>query len=163
RHPEHVAATRRSWSSWSGCSWTTARSTPAGRCGGSIPTGRRRPSFRSRSRGRSGGGSPAWGTTSAICWRRGRRSATWSGWRLETERPAVQPGPLEIEWGEGEDVRRRVSDLVASLAERDYVLPLDVNDSSIPGESEVVFKHNLERELIVRSTQISRRTRYYLS
>src|SRR5689334_2751379 len=49
--------------------------------------------------------------------------------RLETEAPADPPGPLEIEWGEGEDVRRRVSDLVASLAERDYVLPLDVDDS----------------------------------
>jgi len=83
--------------------------------------------------------------------------------RLETQPPAVHAGPLEIEWGEGEDVRRRVSDLVASLAERDYVLPLDVDDSSIPGESEVVFKHNLERELIVRSTEISRRARYYLS
>ncbi|HEX7842371.1 MAG TPA: tetratricopeptide repeat protein, partial [Kofleriaceae bacterium] len=83
--------------------------------------------------------------------------------RLETQGPTVLPGPLEIEWGEGEDVRRRVSDLVASLAERDYLLPLDVDDSSIQGESEVVFKHNLERELIVRSTEISRRARYYLS
>lgn len=83
--------------------------------------------------------------------------------RQETAPPPVQPGPLEIEWGNGEDVRRRVSDLVASLAERDYVLPLDVDDSSIPGEAEVVFKHNLERELIVGSTEISRRTRYYLS
>lgn len=83
--------------------------------------------------------------------------------RLETAAPQVAPGPLDIEWGEGEQVRRRVSDLVASLADRDYVLPLDVDDSSIQGEREVVFKHNLERELIVRSTEISRRARYYLS
>jgi tetratricopeptide (TPR) repeat protein len=83
--------------------------------------------------------------------------------RLESEPPAVLPGPLEVEWGDGEDVRRRVSDLVASLAERDYLLPLDVDDSSIQGESEVVFKHNLERELIVRSTEVGRRARYYLS
>jgi len=83
--------------------------------------------------------------------------------RLESLLPQILPSPLEIEWGEGEDVRRRVSDLVASLAERDYVLPLDVDDSSIQGEYEVVFKHNLERELIVRSTEISRRSRYYLS
>ncbi len=83
--------------------------------------------------------------------------------RLETGPPVVQPEPLEIEWGDGEEVRRRVSDLVASLAERDYVLPLDVDDSSIQGEAEVVFKHNLERELVVRSTEISRRARYYLS
>jgi tetratricopeptide (TPR) repeat protein len=83
--------------------------------------------------------------------------------RLETALPEVAPGPLELEWGDGEDVKRRVSDLVASLADRDYVLRLDVDDSSIPGESEVVFKHNLERELIVRSTEVSRRARYYLS
>ena len=54
------------------------------------------------------------------------------------------PAPLDLEWGEGEDVRRRISDLIASLAERDYVLPLEVDDSSIPGEAEVVFKHNLD-------------------
>jgi tetratricopeptide (TPR) repeat protein len=83
--------------------------------------------------------------------------------RLETALPAVAPGPLELEWGDGEDVKRRVSDLVASLADRDYLLRLDVDDSSIPGESEVVFKHNLERELIVRSTEVGRRARYYLA
>ena len=83
--------------------------------------------------------------------------------RLETELPPLPPGPLELEWGDGEDVRRRVSDLVASLADRDYLLPLEASDSSIPGEAEVVFKHNLERELIIRSTEISRLKRYYLS
>src|SRR5262249_3670812 len=83
--------------------------------------------------------------------------------RLETAQPVNPPGPLELEWGEGEDVRRRVSDLSASLADRDYVLRLDVDDSSIPGEAEVVFKHNLERDLIIRSTEVSRRARYYLS
>jgi tetratricopeptide (TPR) repeat protein len=83
--------------------------------------------------------------------------------RLEAQLPAIPPGPLELEWGEGEDVRRRVSDLVATLADRDYVLRLEVDDSSIPGEAEVVFKHNLERELISRSTEVSRMTRYYLA
>ena len=83
--------------------------------------------------------------------------------RLEAELPVLAPGPLELEWGDGEDVRRRMSDLVASLADRDYVLPLEADDSSIPGEAEVVFKHNLERELIIRSTEISRLAHYYLS
>jgi tetratricopeptide (TPR) repeat protein len=83
--------------------------------------------------------------------------------RLEAELPVPPPGPFELEWGDGEDVRRRVSDLVAMLAERDYVLRLDVDDSSIPGEAEVVFKHNLERELIIRSTESGRLARYYLS
>jgi len=83
--------------------------------------------------------------------------------RLEAPQPPIAPSPLELEWGDGEEVRRRVSDVVASLADRDYVLPLEVDDSSIPGEAEVVFKHNLERELIIRSTEVSRRARYYLS
>ncbi len=46
-------------------------------------------------------------------------------------------------------MRRRVSDLISILADRDYLLPLDADDSTIPGDVEVVFKHNLERELIV--------------
>jgi tetratricopeptide (TPR) repeat protein len=83
--------------------------------------------------------------------------------RLEAQLPASPPGPLELEWGNGEDVRRRVADLVAMLADRDYVLRLEALDSSIPGEDEVVFKHNLERELIIRSTEVSRLARYYLS
>lgn len=74
----------------------------------------------------------------------------------------MPPGPLELEWGQGEDVRRRISDLISILADQDYLLPLEADDSSIPGEAEVVFKHNLERELIVRSTEHGRLARYYL-
>jgi tetratricopeptide (TPR) repeat protein len=83
--------------------------------------------------------------------------------RLERPPDPTPPGPLEIEWGNGEDVRRRVSDLVSILADRDYLLPLDAGDSSIPGDVEVVFKHNLERELIVRSTEPGKLERYYLA
>ena len=83
--------------------------------------------------------------------------------RLEAPPPRTEPGPLEIEWGNGEDVRRRVSDLIAGLADQDYLLPLDADDSSIPGETEIVFKHNLERELIIRSTEQTRLARYYLA
>jgi len=42
------------------------------------------------------------------------------------------------------------------------VLRLEVDDSSIPGEAEVVFKHNLERELIITLDRGHRRARYYL-
>ena len=83
--------------------------------------------------------------------------------RLERPIPEILPGPLELEWGEGEDVRRRLSDLVSILAERDYLLPLDAEDSSIAGDVEVVFKHNLERELISRSTEPAKLSRYYLT
>ncbi len=83
--------------------------------------------------------------------------------RLEQPPPRQTPTALELEWGNGEDVRRRISDLIAILADQDYLLPLDADDSSIPGETEIVFKHNLERELILRSTEPGRLTRYYLS
>ena len=83
--------------------------------------------------------------------------------RLEQPAPAQAPSPLEIEWGNGEDVRRRISDLISILADQDYLLPLEADDSSIPGEAEVVFKHNLERELIIQSTETGRLARYYLS
>ncbi len=82
--------------------------------------------------------------------------------RLEQAPPTQPVNPLEIEWGNGEDVRRRISDLISILADRDYLLPLEADDSSIPGEAEVVFKHNLERELIIRSTENGRLARYYL-
>lgn len=83
--------------------------------------------------------------------------------RLEEPAPQQPPSALELEWGNGEAVRRRVSDLIAILADRDYLLPLDADDSSIPGETEIVFKHNLERELIVCSTEPGRLARYYLA
>ena len=83
--------------------------------------------------------------------------------RLEAPAPRAEPGPLEIEWGDGEEVRRRISDLIAGLSDQEYLLSLDADDSSIPGETEIVFKHNLERELIVRSTEPNRLARYYLA
>jgi tetratricopeptide (TPR) repeat protein len=90
-------------------------------------------------------------------------SAVISMTRLERLPAKAQPAPLDIEWGNGEDVRRRVSDLISSLADRDYLLLLEADDSSIMGEAEVVFKHNLERELIAKSTETARLSRYYLS
>jgi tetratricopeptide (TPR) repeat protein len=82
--------------------------------------------------------------------------------RLDDLRDERAAEPLDYQWGEGEPVRRRVSDLVSILAERDYLLPLDAADSTIPGDVEVVFKHNLERELIVRSTEPAKLSRYHL-
>jgi tetratricopeptide (TPR) repeat protein len=81
--------------------------------------------------------------------------------RLEQAEPPPA-NALDIEWGQGEDVRRRLSDLISILADRDYLLTLDAEDSSIPGDVEVVFKHNLERELIARSIEPSKLGRYYL-
>jgi tetratricopeptide (TPR) repeat protein len=83
--------------------------------------------------------------------------------RLEAPAPEQTPTALAFEWGQGEDVRRRISDLISILADQDYLLPLEADDSSIPGEQEVVFKHNLERDLIVKSTEQGRLARYYLA
>lgn len=83
--------------------------------------------------------------------------------RLELASEATALAALDVDWGEGEQVRRRLSDLVSMLAERDYLLPLDSADSSLPGDLEIVFKHNLERELIVRLTDRNRSARYHLS
>lgn len=79
------------------------------------------------------------------------------------ERGRTWGDPLDIEWGNGEDVRRRVADVVHILAERDYVLLLDAEDSSMPSDVEVVFKHNLEREQIARATDPDRAARYAIA
>ncbi len=71
--------------------------------------------------------------------------------------------PLDLEWGDGERVRRRLADLVGSLAERDYLLVLDSDDSTIVGDTEIVFKHNLEREIVMKATPAARLAQFHLS
>lgn len=58
--------------------------------------------------------------------------------RLERDVPEL--------WGGAEDLAAHHRDILAALAERDYVMPLP--DASLPGESEFAFKHNLEREAL---------------
>ena len=71
--------------------------------------------------------------------------------------------PLDLEWGDAERVRRRMTDLVGSLAERDYLLVLDREDSTVAGDIEIVFKHNLEREVVVKGTEPGKMARYHLA
>jgi len=69
---------------------------------------------------------------------------------------------LAYEWSdEGEAIRRDVLSTVAGLVDSDYLLQLDAEDSTIGGEIEVVFKHNLERELIAKSTDPERLALYH--
>jgi tetratricopeptide (TPR) repeat protein len=49
-------------------------------------------------------------------------------------------------WGGAEDLAAHYRDLLDGLRERDYVLAMP--DSSMPGEHELAFKHNLERETL---------------
>jgi tetratricopeptide (TPR) repeat protein len=82
--------------------------------------------------------------------------------RLENDEHPVG-NPLEYEWTDGDRTGRRIRDLVYALGEQDYLLALDATDSTMPGDVEIVFKHNLERELIVKSTEAGRRARYHLT
>ncbi len=63
-------------------------------------------------------------------------------------------------WGGHESVVAYYDELLASLEERDYVLTLP--DSSIAGEVEYAFKHNLERETLHRLTNRIRMRRFHL-
>jgi tetratricopeptide (TPR) repeat protein len=78
------------------------------------------------------------------------------------ETVAAPAGPLDYDWSIAEEgTRRRVLGAVDEMVERDYLLRLDPEDSSISGDTELVFKHNLERELIAQSTEAKKRVRYY--
>jgi tetratricopeptide (TPR) repeat protein len=68
--------------------------------------------------------------------------------------------PLEIEWGK-DPQRKRIEIVVDDLTDRDYLLRLEYDDSTIAGDVELVFKHNLERELVARSTEPGRLARYH--
>ncbi len=83
--------------------------------------------------------------------------------RIEDTRHDAAGDPLDLEWGDGERVRRRLTDLISSLAERDYLLVLDATDSTVVGDTEIVFKHNLERDLVVKATPAGRLAAYHLA
>jgi tetratricopeptide (TPR) repeat protein len=71
--------------------------------------------------------------------------------------------PLGYRWTpETDSVRRDVAQVIDALCDADYLLRLDPEDSTIPGDIELVFKHNLERELIVQSTEPDKLARYHL-
>ncbi len=71
--------------------------------------------------------------------------------------PPVPPPEGWVDDGLRAEVLRRVERLV----ERDYLLMLPPEDSSIAGETEVVFKHNLERDLVWRMIDADKRRRWH--
>ncbi len=74
--------------------------------------------------------------------------------RLQKTAQTENRRPLDYDWTDSnEPVRRRVLEVLEALVERDYVLKLPESDSTIAGDVEYVFKHNLERELITKSTE----------
>jgi tetratricopeptide (TPR) repeat protein len=56
--------------------------------------------------------------------------------------------------------RSRVEAALEELVERDYLLRMP--DSSVPGEIEFIFKHNLEHDLIAKLLEPERARRYHL-
>ena len=76
-------------------------------------------------------------------------SVFWLGGLVAITRQTGSPPEV---WEGGEEAEDVVSlrQLLADLVERDYVLRLP--DSAFPGDEEYVFKHNLEREALVRLT-----------
>ncbi len=71
--------------------------------------------------------------------------------RIDAKRPEL--------WGGHESLIAHYNEMLENLAERDYVLPM--HDTSIPGEWEFAFKHNLERETLHRLTHRSTKRRYH--
>lgn len=63
-------------------------------------------------------------------------------------------------WGGGEDLAPHVRDLLKGLEEKDYVLRMP--DSSIAGDEEYIFKHNLERERLLSLVPQEESVRYHL-
>lgn len=72
--------------------------------------------------------------------------------RIDKKAPAL--------WGGAEDLGAQYRDLLAQLAERDYVLAMP--DSSMPGETEWAFKHNLERETLYKLMSASQVAHFHL-
>lgn len=62
-------------------------------------------------------------------------------------------------WGGAEDLAAHYRDLLKQLEDRDYVMRF--SDSSIPGEEEYAFKHNLERDALYRLINAADAKRYH--
>jgi tetratricopeptide (TPR) repeat protein/type II secretory pathway predicted ATPase ExeA len=73
----------------------------------------------------------------------------WLGGLVAIHRQSESP-PEVWEAGEAAEDVVVIRQLLGDLIERDYVLRLP--DSTFPGDEEFVFKHNLEREALVRLT-----------
>jgi tetratricopeptide (TPR) repeat protein len=81
----------------------------------------------------------------------------WLGGLVAIHRQSGSP-PEVWEGGEAEDVVL-IRQLLTDLVERDYVLRLP--DSTFAGDEEYVFKHNLEREALLRLSSPAGARRYH--
>src|SRR5262249_46122268 len=89
----------------------------------------------------------------------------WTGTLLALTRlREVSAGGRELDERRGlfqdDGIREGIERIIADLVDHDYVLRIP--DSSIAGEHEYCFKHNLERELIAKMTEPERAGKYHL-
>jgi tetratricopeptide (TPR) repeat protein len=83
-------------------------------------------------------------------------SVFWLGGLVVMCRLDSSEGPK----GHGLTERARIEALLEDLVERDYLLRMP--DSSVPGEAEFIFKHNLEHDLVAKLLAPDRARRYRL-
>jgi tetratricopeptide (TPR) repeat protein len=83
-------------------------------------------------------------------------SVFWTGALVVLSRLNREVGEEEVH----DDLRKETDRLLKDMVERDYLLHMP--DSSLPGEDEFVFKHNLERDFVIKSTAPERARRYRL-
>lgn len=76
----------------------------------------------------------------------------------ELGRHPMPPPPPD---GSDDGMRAALGRHVDALVERDYLLKLAPEDSTLPGEIELVFKHNLERDLVSKLIDTDSRRRYH--
>lgn len=84
-------------------------------------------------------------------------SVFWLGALVALGREGKPPPEL---WGGSEDYAPQYRDILAGLIERDYILKLP--DSSVAGDEEYAFKHNLERDMLHRLASPVVRKRHHL-
>jgi tetratricopeptide (TPR) repeat protein len=65
----------------------------------------------------------------------------------------------ERDYGASVEERVRIEATLEELVERDYLLKMP--DSTVPGEAEYIFKHNLEHDLVLKLVPPERARRYY--
>jgi tetratricopeptide (TPR) repeat protein len=83
-------------------------------------------------------------------------SVFWTGALVVLSRLNREVGEEEVH----DDLRKETEQVLQDMVERDYLLHMP--DSSLPHEDEFVFKHNLEREFVIKSTAPERARRYRL-
>ena len=91
-------------------------------------------------------------------WAAAMGSVFWKGGLLSLAR--VERTPPEF-WRPGPTEEEELKEVLDALVERDHLIRLP--DSSFPGDTEYVFRHNLEREKILALTSPSAARRYHQS